>query len=101
MQIDFFKYQGAGNDFVVLDNMGGSFDNLKPEHVASLCDRRFGIGADGLLLLSKSVAFLLRFRWNITIRMAAVPLFVATGQDVSAHLLFSVALCAPALSSLS
>lgn len=56
MQIDFFKYQGAGNDFVVLDNMGGSFNGMKPEHVASLCDRRFGIGADGLLLLSKSVA---------------------------------------------
>ncbi len=56
MQINFFKYQGAGNDFVVLDNMSGAFDRLTPEHVAYLCDRRFGIGADGLLLLSKSDA---------------------------------------------
>ncbi len=54
MQINFFKYQGAGNDFVVFDNMDGSLDNLTPENVAYLCDRRFGIGADGLLLLSKS-----------------------------------------------
>lgn len=50
--INFFKYQGAGNDFVVLDNTDRSFSGVTPADVAKLCDRRFGIGGDGLLLLS-------------------------------------------------
>lgn len=54
MVINFCKYQGAGNDFVVLDNMSGHYDCLQPNDIARLCDRRFGIGADGLLLLSAS-----------------------------------------------
>ncbi len=54
MVIDFCKYQGAGNDFVIIDNMSGLYDNLQTDAIARLCDRRFGIGADGLLLLSAS-----------------------------------------------
>ncbi|MFC6998305.1 diaminopimelate epimerase [Rufibacter roseus] len=46
----FYKYQGTGNDFVVLDNRDGSLQ-LTQEQVAFLCDRRRGIGADGLMLL--------------------------------------------------
>lgn len=59
MQIDFCKYQGAGNDFVMLDNTDGKYDALTPTDVAKLCDRRFGIGGDGLLLICKEegVAF--------------------------------------------
>lgn len=53
-KIPFFKIQGAGNDFVVLDNRDGRFSNLLVSEIDRLCDRRFGIGADGLLLLSKS-----------------------------------------------
>ena len=53
MLIDFCKYQGAGNDFVMLDNMSGAYDSLSTNDIALLCDRRFGIGADGLLLLSR------------------------------------------------
>ncbi len=52
MTIEFSKYQGAGNDFVILDNMARRYDNLNPSDIALLCNRRFGIGADGLLLLS-------------------------------------------------
>ncbi|MCZ6673425.1 MAG: diaminopimelate epimerase [Verrucomicrobia bacterium] len=52
MTIEFTKMHGAGNDFVVIDNLDGRLD-LTTEQIAYLCDRRFGVGADGLLLLEK------------------------------------------------
>ena len=51
MQLQFYKYQGTGNDFVILDNRDGVI-KLTKEQVAFLCHRRFGIGADGLMLLN-------------------------------------------------
>lgn len=50
MILSFAKYEGAGNDFIVIDARTFDFEP-SPEFVASLCDRRFGIGADGLMLL--------------------------------------------------
>lgn len=52
MQIHFLKYQGAGNDFILIDNRSNAFKSMDKNLVAKLCDRRFGIGADGLMLLS-------------------------------------------------
>ena len=46
----FYKYQGAGNDFLIADNRDGSIA-LATEQIAALCDRRYGVGADGLMLL--------------------------------------------------
>ena len=48
-----YKYQGAGNDFLIADNRDGAIA-LTAQQVAKLCDRRYGIGADGLMLLESS-----------------------------------------------
>ena len=57
MQIQFHKYQGTGNDFVILDNRDGKYNDLSPRQIDFLCDRRFGVGADGLMLLNEHPDF--------------------------------------------
>ncbi len=62
MQLSFSKYQGAGNDFIIIDNRENAFP-VSRELIHKLCDRHFGIGADGLMLLSNSSEgnFLMRY----------------------------------------
>ncbi len=51
----FFKYHGTGNDFVLIDNREGKIsEERKPDLGRQLCNRRFGIGGDGLMLVETS-----------------------------------------------
>ena len=52
--IHFTKYQGTGNDFIVIDNFRGQIDNLSTQEIKVLCNRRLGIGADGVIIIEKS-----------------------------------------------
>ena len=52
----FYKYQGAGNDFLIADNRSGELQ-ISTEQIAALCDRRYGVGADGLMLLENSAEY--------------------------------------------
>lgn len=55
MELSFYKYQGTGNDFVVVDNRWNIISKNDTNLIKRLCDRKFGIGADGLLLLENPV----------------------------------------------
>ena len=52
MKINFHKYQGTGNDFVILDNRKKDYASLTASHIRHICDRRFGVGCDGLMSLN-------------------------------------------------
>ncbi len=54
--MQFYKYQGTGNDFIIFDDREGTFA-LSQQEIADLCHRRFGIGADGMMLLQKAEGY--------------------------------------------
>ena len=62
MGLEFYKYQGTGNDFIMIDGRQQTV-NFSADEIASLCNRRFGIGADGLIILKlkKGVDFLMDY----------------------------------------
>lgn len=62
MKLRFYKYEGAGNDFILVDNRERAFE-AERELVSHLCDRHFGIGADGLMLLENDAKTEFRMRY--------------------------------------
>ena len=62
MQIQFSKYHGAGNDFILVDNRNQEY-TLDQELIAKLCERRYGIGADGLMILENSDSYDFNMRY--------------------------------------
>lgn len=57
MEINFYKYHGAGNDFIIIDKTGTPDIELSAKEISFLCDRRKGIGADGLMFYQAEVGF--------------------------------------------
>lgn len=57
MKLHFYKYQGAGNDFILVDNRENAVNQHNVKLIAGLCDRRFGIGGDGIMFLQNKEGF--------------------------------------------
>ena len=64
MEIQFYKYQGTGNDFIILDNRDGKYNLLTDTSIEKMCDRKFGIGADGLMLLETADGYDFKMKYH-------------------------------------
>ncbi|MBI2257525.1 MAG: diaminopimelate epimerase [Flavobacteriia bacterium] len=53
MKLNFYKYQGTGNDFIIIENFIQNNPSFDIQNIPFLCDRKFGIGADGLIIMNK------------------------------------------------
>lgn len=73
--IRLYKYHGTGNDFVLIDNRSGDFDQHNFELVKDICHRRFGIGADGVILIEDSD------QYDFSMDICRAPACASTGHQ--------------------
>ena len=71
MKISFEKYHGSGNDFIIINNLSKTLPNLNKEIIKQLCDRKFGIGADGLIIVVESSEY--HFKMNYYKKITTSP----------------------------
>ena len=57
MNLTFYKYQGTGNDFVMIDNRSETFPKENTDVISKIADRHFGVGADGIILIENDKKF--------------------------------------------
>jgi len=56
-QVSFYKYQGAGNDFILVDNRNEDYSFINLDLIKKMCNRHFGIGSDGFIFINKHQQF--------------------------------------------
>lgn len=86
MQLNFAKYQAAGNDFIIIDNFQDQHYTYSPVLTKQLCHRQFGIGADGIISIEKKQVMILRC--YTTMQMAVKVMgcvAMAVGQRFTMH----------------
>src|ERR1700729_4658514 len=83
MQIDFVKYHATGNDFILIDNTSEKYNGLSARKVTQLCHRRFGIGADGVILIEKHSEW--DFMMNYYNSDGKIGTFCGNGSRAAVH----------------
>lgn len=79
MKIHFYKFHGTGNDFVILDNRNMFLKDMTSLY-QFLCDRHFGIGADGVMLFQEKMSMILK--WCISMLMVEKVQCAVMAEDV-------------------
>jgi diaminopimelate epimerase len=91
MQIDFVKYHATGNDFILIDNTTGKCNGISARKVTLLCHRRFGIGADGVILIEKHNDW--DFMMNYYNSDGKIGSFCGNGSRAAVHFSKQIGLC--------
>ena len=86
MNIKFSKYQGTGNDFIIINNLSNFFPKDDNKLISVLCNRKFGIGADGLILINKHSS--LPFEMNYYNSDGFIGSMCGNGARCSVHFSF-------------